>query len=61
MVSVAGTAYTIDLDAVNQFVLRKQHLATDSRIDDIVQVVREGCGGMGFRARPGACGQGLPL
>lgn len=31
----------IDLDRVNHFVLRKQHLADDSRIDDIVRITSD--------------------
>jgi len=34
----------INLNEINRFVLRKQHLADDSRIDDVVQIVRDVCG-----------------
>ncbi len=31
----------MNLDRINRFVLQKQHLADDSRIDDIVQVIKD--------------------
>jgi len=31
----------MNLDRINRFVLRKQHLAEDSKMDDIVQVVKD--------------------
>ncbi|NJD54064.1 MAG: hypothetical protein FIB07_14495 [Candidatus Methanoperedens sp.] len=31
----------MNMDRINRFVLKKQHLADDSKIDDIVQVVRD--------------------
>ncbi len=34
-------AYSIDLNTVNQLVLRKQHLTDDTRIDKIVQIARD--------------------
>jgi hypothetical protein len=42
----------IDLDGLNHFVLRKQHLANGSKIDDIVQVVKDivGLHATGFKA-----------
>jgi len=34
----------LKLELVNQFVLQKQHLSTDSKIDDIVQIADDLCG-----------------
>ena len=31
----------INLDEINSFVLRKQHLTDDSRFDDIAQIVKD--------------------
>ena len=39
-----GEIKTFDLDRVNRFVLKKQHLTEDSRINDINQVVKDICG-----------------
>jgi len=36
--------HPIKLELVNQFVIHKQHLSTDSKVDDIVQIAEDLCG-----------------
>ena len=36
--------YSLDFELVNQFVLQKQHLSNDSKINDIIQIADDLCG-----------------